>query len=207
MRALNAAGAASPSPASNKESAYGPLRDNANITASHGNDWITFNWNANAGESNGRSISHTVKIGGNNTKNDGTEKVTGLGYSTERTIKVIASDNEGQSRSWSKTEKTNPKPARSVTLSKGPLYNGYSNSTCPPNCYKYHVELYNFAPGTHTYWTKCYHSGGMFSDNSVTFTVNGEGRASANLPCVVEPGYAEPYYAVVDGTESNRTTF
>jgi len=207
VRALNAAGAASPSPASNQESAYGPLRDNANISASHGDDWITFNWNTNAGEDNGRTVSQTVKIGGNNTKNDGTQKVTGLGYSTDRTIKVIASDNAGQSRSWSKTEKTNPKPARSVTLSKGPNYNGYSNSTCDPDCYKYHVELYNFAPGTHTYLAQCYHSGGMFSDNNVTFNVNGNGRASADLPCVIEPGWSEPYYAVIDGTQSNKTTF
>ena len=78
-----------------------------------------------------------MKIGGNSTKNDGSQKVTGLGYSTSRTIKIVATDTEGQSRSWSKTEKTNPKPARSVKLSEGPMYNGYSNSTCPPNCNRY----------------------------------------------------------------------
>ena len=207
VRALNAAGAGTASPASNKTSAYGPLRDNAKISASHGNDWISFSWNTAAGESNGRKVTQTVKIGGNSTKNDGSQKVTGLGYSTSRTIKIVATDTEGQSRSWSKTEKTNPKPARSVKLTEGPKYNGYANSTCPPNCYKYHVELYNFAPGTHTYLAQCYHSGGMFSDNYVTFNVNGNGRASKDLPCVIEPGYSQPYFARIDGTESDHVNF
>ncbi|MGO2809199.1 MAG: Ig-like domain-containing protein [Glutamicibacter arilaitensis] len=208
VRALNAAGAGTASPASNKTSAYGPLRDNAKISSSHGKDWIAFSWNQNAGESNGRTVTQTVKIGGSKTKNDGSEKVTGLGYSTSRTIKIVATDTEGQSKSWSKTDKTDPKPARSVILSKGPLYNGYSNSTCPPNCYKYHVELYDFTPGTYTYLATCHHSGGQFSqDHYLSFTINGQGRASKDLPCVVEPGYAEPYFARIDGTESNRTTF
>lgn len=208
VRALNAAGAGTASPASNKTSAYGPLRDNAKISSSHGKDWIAFSWNQNAGESNGRTVTQTVKIGGSKTKNDGSQKVTGLGYSTSRTIKIVATDTEGQSKSWSKTDKTDPKPARSVILSKGPLYNGYSNSTCPPNCYKYHVELYDFTPGTYTYLATCHHSGGQFSqDHYLSFTINGQGRASKDLPCVVEPGYAEPYFARIDGTESNRTTF
>ncbi|PRA13453.1 hypothetical protein CQ010_02065 [Arthrobacter sp. MYb211] len=207
VRALNAAGAGAASAPSNKESAYGPLRNNAQLAASHGDHWIKFTWNKNAGESNGRAVTQTVTINGKKTANDGAQRIESLGYSTSRTIKIVAKDTAGQQKSWSKTEKTNPKPARSVTLSRGPNYNGYSNSTCDPNCYKYHVELYNFSPGTHSYTAKCYHSGGNFSSNPVTFTVGGNGRASKDLPCVVEPGYKEPYYATVDGVKSNTTKF
>ncbi|MET0978687.1 MAG: Ig-like domain-containing protein [Paeniglutamicibacter terrestris] len=207
VRALNAAGPASPSPASNQMSAYGPLRDNAQIAATHGDHWINFTWNAAAGEANGRTLTHTVTVDGNNTANDGAERLENLGYSTARTLKITASDAEGQSKSWSKTEQTNSKPARSVQLSRGPNYNGYPNSTCAPDCYKYHVELYDFDPGTHTYEATCYHSGGNFASNPVTIDVGPKGRASADLPCVVEPGYKSPYYATVDGVESNTTGF
>lgn len=207
VRALNAAGPAQASSPSNKESAYGPLRKNANISATHGDHWIKFTWNKDAGAPNGRNVTQTVTVNGNKIANDGAKRIEGLGYSTERTLKIVATDTEGQRQVWRKTEKTNPKPARSVKLSKGPNYNGYSNSTCDPNCYKYHVELYNFDPGTHTYMAKCYHSGGNFSSNYVTFSVNGKGRASKDLSCVVEPGYKQPYYATVDGVKSNTTNF
>ncbi|MFL4473498.1 Ig-like domain-containing protein [Paeniglutamicibacter sp. MACA_103] len=207
VRALNAAGPAAPSPASNQTSAYGPLRDNAQISATHGDHWIKFTWNAAAGEANGRTVTRTVTINGNKTANDGAQRLENLGYSTSRTLKIVARDTEGQTKSWSKTEQTNPKPARSVQLSRGPNYNGYPNSTCSPDCYKYHVELYDFDPGSHTYVSTCYHSGGNFASHPVTFNVGSNGRASADLPCVVEPGYKSPYYATVDGVKSNTTGF
>ncbi|RZU62021.1 Ig-like domain-containing protein [Zhihengliuella halotolerans] len=199
VRAVNAAGPANPSAPSNSTSAYGPLRDNPQISASHGNDWIKFTWNTGAGTYNGRKVTQTVTIGGNQTPNDGAQTVNGLGYSTSRTIKIVATDTEGQRKTWSKTEKTNPKPQRKVSLSKGDLNNSYTG--CNSRCYTFHVRIENFNPGT--YRVDCYNQNGKFNGYPHTMTAGNDGRGFKNVQCVNQEGYAMPVYAIVDGTRSN----
>ncbi|WP_344881859.1 Ig-like domain-containing protein [Zhihengliuella alba] len=199
VRALNAAGAGQPSPPSNNTSAYGPLRDNANISKSHGDHWVEFRWNPKAGQDNGRSVKYNVTVGGNSTANDGVERVNNLEYSTSRTIRIVATDAEGQRESWEATAKTNPKPARKVSLSRGNLNNSYEG--CPTNCYTFQVNIENFEPGT--YRVDCYNQNGKFNNYPHTMSAGNDGRGSKNVQCVNQAGYAMPVYVIVDGTRSN----
>ena len=207
VRALNAAGAGEPSPGSNSTSSYGPLRNGGGRSATHGDDWIDFRWNAKEADyANGRPVTLTVGIDGGvgGTPNDGNQRVNNLGYSTTRTLTVVAKDTEGQRKSWQISETTNPKPdppARSVTLRKGPEYNGYEG--CWIECYKFDVEVNNFAPNR-TFGVQCHNGNGRFDSGAHTISTNGSGHARATMECVNGSRYATPVFAVVDGVQSNK---
>lgn len=208
VRALNAAGAGDPSAGSNSTSSYGPLRDGGGRSASHGDDWIDFRWNGNADAyANGRPVTLTISVDGGygGTPNDGNQRVGGLGWSTTRTLTVTARDSEGNhSGSWQVSDTTNKKPdppARSVTLRKGPEYNGYEG--CWIRCHKFDVEVNNFA-GNASFPVRCYNSNGRFDSGVHTMRTNGDGYGRSVIECVNGEGYANPVYATVDGVESNK---
>ncbi|MBG6084946.1 Ig-like domain-containing protein [Zhihengliuella flava] len=203
VRAVNAAGAGRPSDPSNSESAYRPLRSNADISKSSGKGYVEFRWNPDAGEYNGRSVTQTVKINGSTTSNDGQWRDNNLGYSTTRTIEIVARDSEGQSRSWSKSATTDPKPARSVTLRQGDSNNSYAG--CSRYCYTFKVWIDNFDPGT--YRLNCYNQNGRFNNYPHTITAGGDGKGYKNVSCVNGSGHAMPVYVIVDGTRSNNASW
>lgn len=205
VRALNAAGPAEPSAASNSMSPYGPLRDNANITASGGDQAVSFSWNANAGADNGRSIAYAVSINGAGTANDGSESVGGIGYSASRTLSITATDAQGQTRTWSATATSKPKPARKVILKRGPYSTKYCGTS---NCYQYDVTIKNFKPNT-TYQVRCHNQNpGSFQDvynRPISTDRNGNGHTIPT--CENQSGYAMPVWVTVDGTDSNRVSW
>lgn len=198
VRAVNAAGPAKASAPSNSESAYGPLRRNGNINKSSGNGWIKFTWNTDAGEYNGRKVTQRVTINGNQIKNSGSWRKDGLGYSTSRTIRIVATDTEGQKESWSKTAETNPKPARSVKVN----WHEYSGRYCS-NCWTVRVQIYNYAPHS-SFNIACFNQNGKFRDYSRAISTNGDGYGSAIPSCENDRNYATPFYVKVDGTKSNE---
>lgn len=203
VRALNAAGPAEASAASNSMSPYGPLRDNANIKASGGNQSVSFSWNPNAGADNGRKIDRTLTLDGKAVKsNDGSLTRNNIGYSASRTLKIVARDSEGQSKSWSATAKSNPKPARKVVLKRGPYSTKYCGTT---NCYQFDVTIKNFAPNT-TYQVRCHNqNAGSFSGvYNRPISTNGDGNGHTVPTCENQSGYAMPVWVTVDGTDSNK---
>ncbi|WP_229791062.1 Ig-like domain-containing protein [Zhihengliuella salsuginis] len=201
VRAVNAAGPAKASAPSNSTSAYGPLRNNGKLGASHGDDWVKFTWNTNAGEYNGRKVTQTVTIDGKKTANDGVQKVTGLGYSTEVKLKVVATDSEGQKRQWTKKATTNGKPERDVDLAKGSINNNLPG-TCRTNCVQFKVTAKYFSPGT--YPVNCYNANGKINNYQHTIDIGSSGTATKTVSCVNQAGYANPVYATVGGVESER---
>ncbi|GAB3753076.1 Ig-like domain-containing protein [Zhihengliuella somnathii] len=198
VRAVNAAGAGRASEPSNSESAYRSLRDNANLKKASGKGYVEFWWNTDAGEYNGRSVTQTVTVNGNSKSNSGHWKKTGLGYSESKTIKIVARDSEGQSRSWSTTAKTDPKPARKVTVQ----WHQYSGKYCG-NCWQVEVKIYNFSPHT-SYNIACYSQNGRFRDYARAISTNGDGYGRAVPSCEIDRNYADPFYVKVDGTKSNE---
>ncbi|WP_313813297.1 Ig-like domain-containing protein [Glutamicibacter sp.] len=205
VRALNAAGPAEPSAVSNSTSPYGPLRDNANISSSKGDQSVSFTWNKNAGADNGRKITRKVDINGSGTKNDGSQTQNNIGYSASRTLTITATDSEGQKKSWSKTETSKPKPAREVILKRGPYSTKYCGTT---NCYQFDVTIKNFEPGR-SYEIRCRNqNAGSFSDvYSRKISTDGNGNGHSVPTCENQSGYAMPVWVIVDGTESNRVSW
>lgn len=207
VRALNAAGAGDPSSASNQTSAYGPVTNASNLKGTGGEQTVSFSWNSNADAyANGRPVKLSVKISGvGSTDNDGSQTVS-TGYSDKRTLTVTATPSEGKATSWTTTAESKPKPPpeRKVTLSRGPP-NTYS--TCPDDCYEFHVQITGFAPNQ-TFPAQCYASTGQtVSNNSYDIRSDGNGNGSENFTCVLQSGYKMPAYAIVDGVRSNNASW
>ncbi|MFB0835278.1 Ig-like domain-containing protein [Arthrobacter halodurans] len=197
VRALNAAGAGDPSPGSNSTSSYGPLRDGGGRSASHGDDWIDFRWNANQGAyANGRPVTLSVRVDGGygSTPNDGDQRVGGLGYDTSRTLTVTATDSEGQTGSWRISETTNPAPPPppdpKARLVSGPPV---SEPGCTVSCYKLRVELSDFTDGHAGTWqADCFNSGRTNKFNNYANQVGVNGSTAQTLECWNGSGYRMP---------------
>ncbi|MGP5724924.1 Ig-like domain-containing protein [Arthrobacter rhombi] len=197
VRALNAAGAGDSSPASNSTSSYGPLKDGGGRSASHGDDWIKFNWNSKSSDyANGRPVTLKTSISGTSTLNDGSEKVS-VGWETTRKLTVTATDSEGKhSLSKSISEKSNKKPdppkpsPPSVQLRSGDYV---SEPGCNINCYKLKVDLKNFTGKYAGTWdAACYENGRSHKFNNYTPTVEVDGSTNQQLTCWHGANYKMP---------------
>lgn len=193
VRALNAAGPGDPSSASNSTSSYGPLRDGGGRSASHGDDWIKFGWNAKPGDyANGRKVTLSASISGSSTPNDGSEKVN-VDWETTRKLTITAKDSEGQTLSRSISETSNKKPVPpkpSATLRSG---DGVSEPGCEVNCYKLKVVLKNFTGEYQGTWAaNCYQSGRSDKFNNYTPTVYVDGNKTQQLTCWHGSNYKMP---------------
>lgn len=215
VRALNAAGAGDPSPASNQTSAYGPIKDVANVKASGGEKKVTFSWNPNVrAYENGRGLSMTVTVDGQRVDAAQGSFTKNVGHSTKSTIVVrvqtTLSTSAQQSKRWTKaaTSKAAPPPPQpSLRLSRGS--SAYYAGNCTIACYHMGLQAKNMKPGTHTVF--CYYRGGPGSgggehlwSKNVSITVRGDGSFSGEAKCAIGNGYADRAWVVVDGVKSNE---
>ncbi|MGD6978314.1 Ig-like domain-containing protein [Citricoccus zhacaiensis] len=219
VRALNAAGAGDPSGASNQTSAYGPIRDAANVRSSGGEKKVVHTWNPNVRDyENGRGLTMTVTVDGRQVDATAGSHTAKVGYST--TSKVVVrvqttlETSAQQSRQWSgkaasdKAPPPPPPPAKpsGVTQRGTPV----SESGCNINCHKLRVSVQDFPPGTHT--AKCWASGGeagsgrtIGSGNSYAISVGANGRGSGDLNCWAGNAYFDQVWAVFDGSGVKTT--
>ncbi|HXD29353.1 MAG TPA: Ig-like domain-containing protein, partial [Arthrobacter sp.] len=218
VAAVNAAGQG-PAGTSNSTSAFGPPKDAANASGSGGKKTVKFNWNRTASAYNngrGTALSATVNKG---KLDKSTGQVTGLGDSDTVTLTVTATtklnpgdpSSASSSRSWTAQAKTDPPPPppapkKRVVLTRGPKV---PSGDCQgsQNCYKYHVEAYDFPDGT--YEGKCMaQTNHQIGSTKYGLRVSG-GRFSGDYSCWVTPGAVNgaPFYALFGGVKSNETNF
>ncbi|MDI3329142.1 MAG: Ig-like domain-containing protein [Micrococcus sp.] len=215
VRALNAAGAGDPSAASNQTSAYGPVKDAANVKATGGDQKVSFTWNPNVRDyENGRGLTMTVTVDGQRVDAARGSFTKEVGHSTKSTVIVrvdSTSDSSAQqSKQWTASATSNeapPPPDPSLTLSRGS--SAYYAGNCTIRCYHMGLNATNMEPGTHTVY--CYYRGGpgsgggnhLWSDN-VSITVRSDGSFSGEAKCAIGDGYADRAWVVVNGVKSNE---
>ncbi|QCU79465.1 fibronectin type III domain-containing protein [Citricoccus sp. SGAir0253] len=219
VRALNAAGAGDPSGASNQTSAYGPIKDAADVRSSGGERKVVHSWNPNVRDyENGRGLALTVTVDGRQVDATAGSHTATVGYSTTSTVVVrVETTPEASvqmSRQWSAkatSDKAPPPPPpppspSGVTERGAPV----SVSGCDIKCHKYRVSVQDFTPGTHT--AKCWASGGtagsgrtIGTGNSYPIRVGLDGRGSGDLDCWAGHGYFDRVWAVFD-TNGVKTT-
>ncbi len=214
VRALNAAGAGDASASSNQTSAYGPIRDAANVRATGGERRVTFNWNPNVRDyQNGRGLTMTVTVDGRTVDASRGSYTQSVGYSTRSTVVVrvdtTRSSSAQQTRSWSESATSDPAPPPppepSVTFRPGdPVY---IEGQCTFDCRKFDVEVEDFPQGTHV--VQCMSSRGgthQFNNSTHTISVGSSGSARSMINCW-HGTYSGPVFHVwarVNGIDSNR---
>lgn len=217
VRAMNAAGAGDPSAASNQTSAYGPIRDAANVTATGGKEEVRFTWNPNVSAyENGRGITLSVTVDGQSVDASRGAYTRKVGHSTTSKIVVTARtsnpDAADQTKSWSASatsDEAPPPPAPpSVRISRGA-----SNSVgdCIPDrgCSLVNVAVQNMEPGTYT--VECwYYNSWKYPDQnhrwstSNSIRVGSNGSFSGSGGCSIESNYVDRLWVVVNGVKSNE---
>ena len=158
VRACNVAGNCSPWSNSVSFTPYGPTKGVGGISASHGDDSITFTWSRPA--ANGNAISG-YQLGGDasGTLPAGTTRYTfkNLGYSTTRKITVTPfAARSGDGPASARTDKTNakppPPPPKVVSMRHGSkcgsecvvTYPNGSRGQCSGSCYHLGYDLRGF---------------------------------------------------------------
>lgn len=210
VRAVNAAGAGDPSAASNQNSAYGPIRDAANVRATGGKEKVDFSWNSSADAyANGRPVTLSVSVNGSSTPNDGSQSVK-VGHDTQRTITVTAKDSAGQTRSWTASATSDPAPPPptppSIRLSQG---SPASISTCDTDdCHMFNISVQNFEPGVHEVQCMTNRGGNTrkFHEKTYFIRVPSSGSVRQDVGCVhgIFPNDSYQVWAHINGLDSNR---
>ncbi|SFV23676.1 Ig-like domain-containing protein [Micrococcus terreus] len=213
VRAINAAGAGDPSAVSNQDSAYGPLRDAANVRATGGKEKVDFSWNSSADAyANGRPVTLSVSVNGSSTPNDGSQSVK-VGHDTQRTITVTAKDSAGQTRSWTASATSDPAPPPptppSVRISRGAPIDRPGQCSGDLGCSVINATVQNMDPGTYT--VECwYHNSWRYPNQDYRFStansirVGSNGSFSGSTGCMIEGDYVDRLWVVINGVKSNE---
>ncbi len=219
VRALNAAGAGDPSDASNQTSAYGPIRDAANVRSTGGEKKVVHSWNPNVRDyENGRGLTLTVTVDGQRVNATAGSFTKNVGYSTTSTVVVrvqtTLETSAQMSREWNgrATSEKAPPPPPPPAKPSGVTQRGEPVSVegCNINCHKLRVSVQDFPPGTHT--AKCWAAGGeagsgrkIGSGNSYAISVGADGRGSGDLNCWAGNAYFDQVWAVFDSNGFKTT--
>ncbi|HEX2247976.1 MAG TPA: hypothetical protein VHH13_10565, partial [Arthrobacter sp.] len=149
VRALNAGGPGAASGASNATSAYGPIADASNLTASSAGPKVTFSWNTNWQQyGNGRQITGSSVTVNGQAVNAGAGSWTSPEEANKSyTITVTVSRADG-SRSFSRTQVV--PPAQITAIYRGDRVNVDGTS----GWHYVIVEYRNFPQGTRDVWCR-----------------------------------------------------
>lgn len=172
VRALNAAGAGPASPVSNKETAYGPIANAANIGKSSDGIHASFTWNPREADyANGRPVtSMTVAVNGNRVPNNGSWS-GGNSPDTTFTLRIEVCRADG-CRTFSQSVQT---ASRQAEMSQGPKKVG---GDCFTNeCWHFGITLRNFMPSRNVsidcFYTKLDGTAHRFAGFTTTTDGNG----------------------------------
>ncbi|VXB08008.1 Fibronectin type III domain protein [Citricoccus sp. K5] len=214
VRAQNAAGAGDASGSSNQTSAYGPIKDAANVKASGGEKKVSFSWNPNVRDyENGRGLTMTVTVDGQKVDAKPGSFTKNVGYSTKSTVVVKVAttldSSAQQSKEWPKSATSNeappPPPQPKVTMQPGDTVN--IPGKCTSDCRKLEVSVQDFPAGNHV--VQCMSDRGgthQFNNSTHTISVGSGGSARKMINCW-HGTYSGPHFNVwarVNGIDSNK---
>ena len=195
VRAVNADGAAPPSPQSNASVPYGtPSAPNPSGTRLSADDGRRLRWTWGTGNGNGRDIvlvERSVDGGSWVADGNGAHEQT-FGYDQNHNLRIRVTTSEGdRDISNTSTVRTGPAPRPTITLSRG---------GAAPEGYWYSVSLENFTPGSS--FTLYCHDSVDANFYSQTAVIDGAGRYSDSTLCYSRDG--PDHWVTGGGEESNH---
>ncbi|MFC7402990.1 Ig-like domain-containing protein [Citricoccus sp. GCM10030269] len=134
VRALNASGPGPASAATTTDSAFGPLKNAAQIRSSPRVGSVVFSWNSRAADyANGRPItSMTVKADGRTVANSGSTTVSSSSASTVHRLQITVCAEDSRCRTFAGTASSTAPPPKPSPTPTRPAPSSSPSSSAPP---------------------------------------------------------------------------